>query len=85
MGQQLTIESDRAYDAATRLSELTGESLTAGVTTALEERLERERQVRDREDRVRRIPAFGRDVAARVEPDASSDQSWMYDENGFPK
>jgi hypothetical protein len=42
MGAQLTIESEDAYRLASRLSELTGESLTSVVTKALQAELDRQ-------------------------------------------
>lgn len=85
MGQQLNIKSDHAYAVASELSELTGESLTNAVTVALEERLEREKRARDRETRIQRIRMFAAEIKAHMDPDATSDHSWLYDENGFPK
>ena len=41
MGAQLNIKSEDAYRLASRLSELTGESLTSVVTKALRAELER--------------------------------------------
>lgn len=85
MGQQINIESDRAYAAATQLSALTGESLTTAVTLALEERLERERRARDKEGKLARLRELADAVAARMEPGTTSDHSWLYDEDGLPK
>jgi len=86
MGMQLNIKSDDAYRLASRLSELTGESLTAAVTTALRERLEREEQSRDREARKRRIRDIAADIRARLPADMTSDHGWLYDdETGLPK
>ncbi len=85
MGRQLRIDSDRAYEAATALSELTGESLAAAVTVALEERLQRERKARDREERIRHVRELAREIHAAMEPGVTSDHSWLYDENGLPK
>ena len=47
MGTQLNIKSEDAYRLASELAELTGENLTAAVTAALRERLDRERKARD--------------------------------------
>src|ERR1700689_3961291 len=51
MGAQLNIKREDAKRLASRLSELTGESLTTAVTEALRERLDRQLQVRDRDAR----------------------------------
>jgi len=87
MGMQLNIKSDDAYRMASRLAELTGESLTAAVTTALRERLEREEQARDREERKRRIRDIAADIRRHMKhPLPTSDHGWLYDdETGLPK
>ena len=51
MGAQLNIKSEDAYRLASRLAELTGESLTSVVTRALRAELEREERARDHEER----------------------------------
>lgn len=85
MGQQLNIKSEDAHALATRLSELTGESLTSAVTTAIRERLEREEKLRDREARKRRILDIAAEIREHIgTPLPSSDHSWLYDENGLP-
>lgn len=87
MGVQLNIKSEDAYRMASRLAELTGESLTTAVTTALRERLEREEQLRDREERKRRIREIAADIRRHMKhPLPTSDHSWLYDdETGLPK
>lgn len=87
MGMQLNVKSEDAYRLASRLAELTGESLTTAVTTALRERLEREEQARDREERKRRIRAIAADIRRHMKhPLPTSDHSWLYDdETGLPK
>lgn len=94
MGMQLNIKNEDAYRMASRLSELTGESLTTAVTTALRERLEREEQTRhleertrDREEWKRRIRAIAADIRAHMKhPLPTSDHGWLYDEEtGLPK
>ena len=47
MGAQLNIKSEDAYRLASRLAELTGESLTSVVTKALQAELERQERQRD--------------------------------------
>jgi antitoxin VapB len=87
MGTQLNIKSEDAYRLASRLSELTGESLTTVVTAALRERLERQLQVRDREARLTRLRAITADIRAAMGEDLpTSDHSWLYDdETGLPR
>ena len=86
MGQQLNIKSEDAYRLASELAELTGESLTAAVTTALRERLERERQQRDADQLAATLLAIGRRCAADLEPPFSSaDHADLYGEDGLPQ
>ncbi len=87
MGAQLNIKSDDAYRLASKLSELTGESLTTAVTTALQERLDRVRAADDIETRLAHIREITADIRANMQrPLPSSDHSWLYDdETGLPK
>jgi antitoxin VapB len=86
MGTQLNIKSDDAYALASRLAELTGESLTTAVTTALRERLEREERLRARAARSARLLAIAADIRSHMaQPLPPSDHRWLYDENGLPK
>ena len=64
MGAQLNIKSEDAYRLASRLAELTGESLTSVVTKALRAELEREERARDREERLRRVREITADIRA---------------------
>jgi antitoxin VapB len=86
MGTQLNIKSDDAYRLASKLSELTGESLTSAVTTALKERLERVQGGEDIEMRLARIREITADMRARMDkPLPTSNHDWMYDdETGLP-
>ena len=86
MGTQLNIKSDDAYRLASELASLTGESLTAAVTAALRERLEREQRARDLETRLAKLREITADIRRYLDqPGASSDHSWLYDENGLPR
>ncbi len=86
MGTQLNIKSEDAYRLASRLSELTGESLTGVVTKALRAELEREEHARDREERLRRVREITADIRRHLQhPLPSSDHDWLYDENGLPR
>ena len=86
MGTQLNIKSDDAYRMASRLAEMTGESLTTAVTEALRERLDRETRVRDREHRLKQVREITADIRRHLlHPLPSSDHSWLYDENGLPR
>jgi antitoxin VapB len=85
MGAQLNIKNEDAYRLASRLSELTGESLTSVVIKALRTELERRERELDVEAEVDRIMAIAKDIRAHMREPVSSDASWMYDEDGLPK
>ena len=81
----MNIKSEDAYRLASRLSELTGESLTSVVTKALRAELERQARQRDVKARVDRVMEIAKEIRAHMREPISSDTSWMYDENGLPK
>lgn len=85
MGAQLNIKSEDAYRLASRLSELTGESLTSVVTKALQAELERQERRRDIQARVDHVMAIAKEIRAHMDEPVTSDTSWLYDENGLPK
>lgn len=69
----LNIKNQETYCLAHELAELTGESMTAAVTVAVQERLIRERRKRN-PDFVERLLEIGRDAASRLkEPYKSMD------------
>lgn len=82
----LNIKNDEAHRLAQELAELTGESMTTAVTTALRERLQRVRR-RSGSGLSERLLAIGRDCAAHLsEPFKSMDHGEMlYDERGLPR
>ena len=86
MGAQLNIKSDDAYQLASRLSELTGDSLTTVVTKALRAELARETRERER-DRLRaRLDALTIQIAGNLTEPASSNHDWLYDDaTGLPR
>jgi antitoxin VapB len=85
MGTRLNIKSEEAYGLASRLSELTGESLTTVVVKALKAELERQQRSRDVEEKVERMLALGREIRAHLRVPITSDHSCLYDEDGFPR
>jgi len=86
MGAQLNIKSEDAYRLASRLAELTGESLTTVVTKALRAELAREERARDRDARLRRVREITADIRRNLRhPLPSSNHDWLYDENGLPR
>jgi len=83
----LNIKSEDAHRLARELAALTGESMTAAVTTALRERMERLRQSR-KQGLSERLLAIGRDRAAHLsEEQRSLDyDALLYDEKtGLPR
>ncbi|MBI2909059.1 MAG: type II toxin-antitoxin system VapB family antitoxin [Chloroflexi bacterium] len=82
----LNIKNEETHRLARELAELTGEKLTAAVTAAVRERLERVRGQRGI-NLVERLLAIGRDCAAHLkEPYRSVDHgALLYDERGLPR
>ena len=82
----LNIKNEETQKLAHELSKLTGESLTAAITEAVRERLDRVRSQRGRglADRMLKI---GKDCAAHLhEPYRSVDHGeLLYDEKGMPR
>ncbi|MCK1341123.1 type II toxin-antitoxin system VapB family antitoxin [Bradyrhizobium sp. 38] len=82
----LNIKSPQAHQLATELARRTGETLTAAVTNAVRERLERVRHEQGvgLSDRLLKI---GRDCAKRLkEPYRSAEHGdLLYDERGQPR
>ena len=82
----LNIKNPEAHELATELAQRTGESLTAAVTNAVRERLERVRREQGTHlsDRLLKI---GEDCAKRLkEPYRSADHGdLLYDERGLPQ
>jgi antitoxin VapB len=82
----LNIKNEEAHRLARELARATGESMTAAVSEAIRERLERVRG-NSKKDLVERILDIGRDCAAHLkEPFKSVDHGdLLYDEKGLPK
>jgi len=85
MGNQLNIKSEDGYRLATELSVLTGESLTAAVTEALRERLEREQRQRDRAARLARLTALAGEIRSSLRLQPGATHAYLYDEGGRPR
>ena len=82
----LNIKNQEAYQLASELAELTGETLTKAVTEALRERLVRLKKQQHKATAAELL-AIGRQCAARFNrPMTSLDHGdWLYDERGLPK
>jgi antitoxin VapB len=79
----LNIKNEETYRLAQQLAALTGESMTAAVTEAVRERLERVRS----KGMAERIMKIAKECAPRwKEPYRSIDHGdLLYDEKGLPK
>ena len=89
MGQHLNIKSDEAYQLASRLAELTGQSLTMAVTDALRHRVQATETEREQEAMVRDLLAIGAEIKAELDKAGgdpiTSNHDWLYDdESGLP-
>ena len=83
MDLELRINSDEALRAVSELANLKGESPETAMLIAVQERLRRERE---KKEKVDRIMAIARDIRAHMREPVSSDHSWLYDdETGLPK
>jgi antitoxin VapB len=82
----LNIKNEETQKLAHELSKLTGESMTAAVTEAVRERLDRLRSAKDA-GLAARILKIGKDCAAHLqEPYRSIDHGeLLYDEKGMPR
>ena len=82
----LNIKNEETHRLAQELAMLTGESMTAAVTEAVRERLDRVRRERG-VGLADRLLAIGKDCAARLkEPFRSTDHGeLLYDERGLPR
>ncbi len=82
----LNIKSEETHRLAQQLAALTGESMTAAVTQAVRERLDRVRRERGA-DLAEQLSALRREAAPRFkEPWRSADHgALLYDERGLPR
>ena len=81
----LNIKNDDTYQLAAELAGLTGETLTATVTIALRERLDRVKRRRSRRSLVDELDEIALHCAALpVLDDRSDEEIWGYDEHGLP-
>lgn len=84
----LNIKNEQTHRRVRQLAKLTGESMTAAVDKAVQERLERVReQERKKGGLVERLLKIGRECAPLwKEPYRSMDHGdLLYDEKGLPK
>ena len=79
----MNIKSEKAHRLAKRLADETGESMTAAIERALEDKLARLNRYKEREARYRRIRAIV-DSLPPPPPGVTSDHSDLYDDDGLP-
>ncbi|MEO0416575.1 MAG: type II toxin-antitoxin system VapB family antitoxin [Verrucomicrobiota bacterium] len=85
---QLNIKNPEAYELASRLSDLTGESLTKAVMNALSERLERTKRdkVESQKGIADQLLAFSEKARQKHELyDDRNHAEMLYDGDGLPK
>jgi antitoxin VapB len=82
----LNIKDEKTHRLARELSRLTGESMTAAVSEAIRERLERVRGG-SKKGLAKKLLKIGQECAAHLkEPYKSMNvDELLYDENGLPK
>jgi antitoxin VapB len=82
----LNIKNEETHRLIRTLAALTGESMTAAVTEAVRERIERLRMAQPA-GLAERLLAIGRDCAAKLEePYRSAEHGdLLYDERGLPR
>ena len=80
----MNIKSERAQRLAKEVAAQTGETMTAAVENALQERLERLLRDRDFAERKRRVRAIVKNFGP-VPEGLTSDHSDLYDEQGLFK
>ena len=83
----INIKNEETCRLASELAQLTGETMTGAITVALQERLERERNERSTEARVKRLLAIGERCASMLGdgPSAVEHGDFLYDGRGLPK
>jgi antitoxin VapB len=77
----LNIKNERVEKLARDLADATGETMTAAIGKALQERLDRVAPRPDAEEKIRRV----REILARIPPPppgVTSDHSDLYNEHG---
>ncbi len=83
----LNIKNEETCRLAADLARLTGETKTGAITVALQERLEREKRLRDADVRAQKLRAIAERCAKLLGPGPSAVEHGdvLYDERGLPK
>ena len=82
----LNIKNEETCRLAGELARLTGETMTGAITVALQERLEREKRLRDADVRAQKLRAIAERCAKLLGPGPSAAEHGevLYDERGLP-
>jgi antitoxin VapB len=82
----LNIKNEETCRLAAELARMTGQSMTGAITSALRERLAREKRLRGVEVRAQKLLAIGERCAQRLGPGpaAKDHGDVLYDERGLP-
>jgi antitoxin VapB len=80
----LIIQNDEAYELATELAKLTGETPASATILALRERLTRERRRRSADNVATQLMAIGKRYAVLPDIGRTPDEPLDYDERGLP-
>lgn len=83
----INIKNEETCRLARELAQLTGDTMTGAITTALREHLERETNERPAAAQVEKILAIGERCASMLEPGVAAAEhgDLLYDERGLPK
>ena len=83
----LNIKNEETCRLAADLARLTGETMTGAITVALQERLEREKRLRDADVRAQKLRAIAERCAKLLGPGPSAVEHGdvLYDERGLPR
>lgn len=83
----LNIKNEETCQLASELARLTGNTMTAAITMALRERLEKEHRVRSAENRLHEMRAIAERCASLLGPGppAVEHGEVLYDEQGLPR
>lgn len=83
----LNIKNEETCDLAKQLANMTGESLTAVITNALREKVERLQQKKNKKAHAEELLMIGQRCASHIKEPVSSlnHGNILYDKHGLPK
>ena len=82
----LNIKNEETCQLASELARLTGDTMTAAITMALRERLDKERRLRSAEKRLHEMRAIAERCTSLLGPGPAAVEHGdvLYDERGLP-